>query len=193
MPPVSDDEWRTLLHLVTSYARVRRAATARAALELVVRMVPQHVQPVTYAALVELVRETLSDADRAMWHGEDHAPRRTLTEKRELSDWMAAVHAASPAALEALARVRTQIPLMVAPATWPEYWLPLVTAFAQPCVSVHAPTRQAAVSHLPYVVLAPEMHLHIDPTHLAPHIEAMFGHILLPLSLIHISEPTRPY
>ena len=192
MPPVSDDEWRTLLHLVTSYARVRRAATARAALELVVHMVPQHVQPVTYAALVELVRETLSDADRAMWHGEDHAPRRTLTEKRELSEWMAAVHAASPAALEALARVRTQIPSMVAPATWPEYWLPLVTAFAQPCVSVHAPTRHAAVSHLPYVVLAPEMHQHIDPAHLAPHMEAMFGHILLPLlETLMAPETTR--
>lgn len=181
MPPVSDDEWRTLLHLVTSYAHVRRAATARAALQLVVYMVPQYVQPVTYAALVELVRETLSDADRAMWQGEDHAPRRTLTEKRELTDWIAAVHAASPAALEALVRVRTLIPHMVAPATWPEFWLPLVTAFAQPCVSVHAATRQAAVSHLQYVVLAPEMHLHVDTAHLAPHIEAMFGHILLPL------------
>lgn len=181
MPPVSDDEWRTLLHLVTSYAHVRRAATARAALQLVVYMVPQYVQPVTYAALVELVRETLSDADRAMWQGEDHAPRRTLTEKRELTDWIAAVHDASPAALEALVRVRTLIPHMVAPATWPEFWLPLVTAFAQPCVSVHAATRQAAVSHLQYVVLAPEMHLHVDTAHLAPHIEAMFGHILLPL------------
>ena len=81
---------------------------------------------------------------------------------------------------------------MVAPATWPEYWLPLVTAFAQPCVSVHAPTRHAAVSHLPYVVLAPEMHQHIDPAHLAPHMEAMFGHILLPLlETLMAPETTR--
>lgn len=183
IPAVTDDEWRTLLHVVASYARVRRAAPARSALALAAHLT-SHATRLTYAPLVELVRDTLSSADRALWHGEDHAPRRTLTENRHFSEWISAVHAASLPALDALARVRTRIPALItsAPdpsAAWPDFWLPLVAAFAQPCVSVHRLTRQAAVSHLQHIVLAPEMYTPCAPP--AQHVDAMFGNILLPL------------
>lgn len=190
LPLVTEDEWRSLLHLMASYARVKRARTARAALSLAIHMLP-HASVVTYAVLVEMIRETLSSADRASWHGEDHTPRRTLTEKREISDWITAVHALSTPALEGLASVRTRIPALMKAAAasneaavstaWPELWLPLIAALAQPCVSVHRATRKAAVLHLQHVVLAPDMLTDVEPAQVAPHLDAMFGNILLPL------------
>ncbi|KAL4402001.1 GDP/GTP exchange factor for ARF [Malassezia pachydermatis] len=179
----ANDEGRTILHLLTTLARVRRAETARAALQLAMLWLP-HATPVTFAPLMELVRSIISEADRALWLGEEGAPRRTLTEKRERSDWIAAVHAHSAQALAALAQTRALIPSLQAaspdpPASWPEYWLPLIAALAQPCVSVHRATRAAAVQYLPSVVLAPEMAT--GPAKMSVHLDAMYGNILLPL------------
>lgn len=187
--PLADapDDWARLLHIVATYARVQRAGAAVAALDIAIYLLDHACSTATYAPLVELIRGLMSGADRALWQGArgDSGPRRTLTEKRALSEWIGAVHARSTDALAALARARVNIPDLIrtAPDTsraWPECWLPLVAALAQPCVNAHRPARQAAVAHLSRVVLSPEM-LDPAPRPLAPHLDAMFGNILLPL------------
>lgn len=182
VPLDTDDEWRTLLHLLATYARVRRAPTARAALGLAAYLLAAPTA-LTLAPLMELVRDLLSSADRALWRHEASAPRRTLTEKRELSEWMAAAHAASGPALRALAQVRDVLPALVRAAAdpgaaWAEYWLPLLAALSQPCVSMHRPTRSVALTCLQQAALSPAL---LEPAPQARHREALLGHILLPL------------
>lgn len=182
VPVATDDERRTLLHLFSAYARVRRAPTARAALGLATHLLATPTA-LSLPPLIELVRDLLSSADRALWHHEASASRRTLTEKREWSEWMAAAHGASAPVLQALAKVREALPALVAAApdpsaAWAEYWLPLIAALSQPCVSMHRPTRLVALSCLQQVVLSPSL---LTPPPLARHREAMLGHILLPL------------
>ncbi|WFD20073.1 GDP/GTP exchange factor for ARF [Malassezia caprae] len=182
VPLDTDDEWRTLLHLLSTYARVRRAPTARAALGLAAHLLAAPTA-LTLPPLMELVRDLISSADRALWHHETGAARRTLTEKRELGEWMAAVHASSGPALQALAQVREALPALVQAAAepgaaWAEYWLPLLAALSQPCVSMHRPTRLVALTCLQQAALAPAL---LEPAPQARHREALLGHILLPL------------
>ena len=182
VPLDTDDEWRALLHLFSTFARVRRAPTARAALALAAHLLAAPTA-LSLPPLIELVRDLLSSADRALWHHETGAARRTLTEKRELGEWMAAAHAASAPALQALSQVRDTLPALVraapdAGAAWAEYWLPLLAALSQPCVSMHRPTRLAALSCLQQTVLSPAL---LEPAPLARHREALLGQILLPL------------
>lgn len=182
VPLDTDDEWRTLMHLLAVYARVRRAPAARAALSLASHLLASPTA-LSLPPLVELVRDLLSSADRALWHQEANAPRRTLTERRELSDWMAAAHGSSASALQALAQVREVLPALVqaAPdpnAAWAENWLPLLATLSQPCVSMHRPTRAVALTCLQQAVLSPAL---LDPPPVAQHREALLGRILLPL------------
>ncbi|WFD03220.1 GDP/GTP exchange factor for ARF [Malassezia obtusa] len=179
-------EWQQLAQTVALFARPQRAATVRAAFALAREQLGAACTPASYAALVELARELVSTADRALWHAARDArdaQRRTLTEKRELAEWEEAAQAATLALLPALAQLEAAIPALLerdGPDAWPQYWLPLLAALAQQCVNASRATRQAAVAHLQRVVLAPNA-LRVAPAPVAPHLAAVFENILLPL------------
>ncbi|WFC96065.1 GDP/GTP exchange factor for ARF [Malassezia brasiliensis] len=178
--------WQQLAQVVTTYAATQRADAARLAFALTRHALRDACTATNYAALVELARELTASTDRALWLAAREARdahRRTLTEKRERADWEEAAQAATLALLPALAHVHKTLPARLAADgadAWPQYWLPLVAALAQPCVNASRATRQAAVAQLQRVVLAPEM-LQTAPRPAAPHLAAVFANILLPL------------
>lgn len=178
--------WQQLAHVVTTYAATQRADAARLAFALTRHALRDACTATNYAALVELARELIASTDRALWLATREARdahRRTLTEKRARADWEEAAQAATLALLPALAHVHKTLPARLAAdgaGAWPQYWLPLAAALAQPCVNASRATRQAAVAHLQRVVLAPEM-LQTAPAPAAPHLAAVFANILLPL------------
>ncbi|WFD31797.1 GDP/GTP exchange factor for ARF [Malassezia sp. CBS 17886] len=183
------DDWVRVLHVAAVYAKVRRADAVRIAVRLGVRLIDAGCTAENYAPVIELLRELVSAADRALWlavrEGGERAPRRTLTEKRELGDWEAEVQARCTDALAALHRARVQVPALLAhardiDAAWPQFWLPLLASLAQQCVNAYRPARQAAVSHLQHVLLSPEL-LSPAPPRLALHLDAAFSNILFPL------------
>lgn len=177
-------EWQQLARIVATYAKVQRADSARIAFDIARHQLGHACNAASYAALVELARELISTADRALWLNAKEQARRTLTEKRELGDWEEAVQQATLALLPALEHVKGEIPALLQGSdlvsAWPAYWLPLLAALAQQCVNASRLTRQAAVGHLQRVVLAPDA-LRVAPSPVAPHLEAIFQNILFPL------------
>ncbi|WFD07354.1 GDP/GTP exchange factor for ARF [Malassezia vespertilionis] len=180
-------EWLPLQQVVTMYAAVRREQSVRLSFALASFLLDHACTPANYALLIEMTRELISSADRAMWLvAREHAQaRRTLTEQREQSDWQAAVQSESLVALAALERVKSHIPSLLGGTenlqqAWGAYWLPLFAALAQQCVNANRAARQAAVVHLQRAVLTPEV-LKRAPPQMAVHLEAVFHNILLPL------------
>ena len=181
-------EWQLLLQVLGTYSHARRADTAHLAVDLGVFLMEKACVRENYAALVDYLRELVLAVDRSVWRSAREsagAPRRTLTEKRELGEWDAALRERSGDALKALERAKMQAPTLVRTAShpaqaWTDLWLPLIAGLAQQCVNAHRATRQAAVTHLERVVLAPEM-LDPAPEPTAPALQLVFTNILFPL------------
>ncbi|WFD44460.1 GDP/GTP exchange factor for ARF [Malassezia psittaci] len=184
----TQSSWQKLAQLVNIYARPKRRESACMAFALAEYHLLHSCTALNFAALIELAREIISNADRALWVAA-RQPRDgskiSKSQLQSLTDWEQGVQSSTLSLLSAMEQVKEHIPELLAEETsnrnaWAQYWLPLIAALAQQCVDASRATRQAAVAHLQRVVLGPAMLKHA-PQPFAPELEAMFQNILFPL------------
>ena len=179
----TEQEWTQFLRALMAFSRIRRARCARAARGLGTYLIENEANRYNYATLVEQLRELALAADRALWRSAaDSAsgPRRTLTEKREQSNWEAAVREQSVAAVVALQKSAGTVPEIVRSVPWTACWLPLLASLAQQCVNAYRPTRSAATTALERVIVSPGL-TESAPQPALASLALVFENILFPL------------
>lgn len=179
----SEQDWAPALRALAVFSRVRRADAVSAACGFCSFLVANEANKYNFAAIVERLRELALAADRLLWRIAAEGaggPRRTLTEKREQSDYAAAVREQSTIAVVALQRTIKNVPALVRSGTWTGYWMPLLAALAQQCVNAYRPTRNAATAALEMVAVSPELE-DPAPTAVLASVGLVFENILFPL------------
>ncbi|WFD35252.1 GDP/GTP exchange factor for ARF [Malassezia cuniculi] len=175
--------WALVTRIIAAFSRVRRADAVRAYCGLCAYLIENEANSHNYAVLVERLREIALAVDRMLWRSAAESaggPRRTLTEKREQSDWEAAVREQSAVAVDALQKSVRGVSGLVTSDSWPTYWLPLLAALAQQCVNAYRPTRNAATTALERVIMSQEL-MEPAPKPVLGSVALVFENILFPL------------
>ncbi|PWN34678.1 Sec7-domain-containing protein [Meira miltonrushii] len=196
---VSKTEWSIILTMLAIYGNARSAKAAHyslACLESIIRMdaASDAITVENFSGIVYLLRDFARSADTirldsGQQNGGDQQSRKTLTEKKALREYEEACQQRGPKAVEYLEMLKARIPRLSSqlPATsitetWTSFWSPLMLAIAQQYTNGHRATRQAALTHLQRILLAPEIvgsgEDNVPETRSILH--SMFGTVLFP-------------
>jgi brefeldin A-resistance guanine nucleotide exchange factor 1 len=164
----SQADWNEVLSLVSDSFTTRSAQSIDLLYDLVSVIAQFHLSSSNFTAVVRLLKDIAQTADpepvlREIGQREKQGYRLTLTEKKELTEYVEACRAKAPLAIQKLEDTRRCIPDILAATssstfagTWSQCWLTLTAALASQCVNTHRPTRQAALTSLQRVLLSSE-------------------------------------
>ncbi|CAO1633127.1 unnamed protein product [Parajaminaea phylloscopi] len=168
--PFVDDAkaWDNLLALVSDSLVTRTSASIELAYNFVSTVSTLHLSLHNFVAVVQLLRDVAQTADpepmlRDVQKREKQGYRLTLTEKKELTEYVEACRAKGPLAIKRLDDVKLVIPALLSSdvartgAAWSQCWLTLTSALASQCINAHRGTRQEALTALQRVVFSSEL------------------------------------
>lgn len=174
--PLVDDSraWDGLLSLVTDSLTIRTSSCIELAYSCISTIASLHLNSHNFVAVVQLLRDVAQAADpesmlRDIQRREKQGYRLTLTEKKELTEYVEKCRAMGPMAIRRLEDTRLVIPDLLAssPAqpgatasasgAWSQYWLTLTSALASQVVNTHRATRQEALTSLQRVLFSREL------------------------------------
>lgn len=164
----SQSEWNGVLSLVSDSFSTRSAQNIDLLYSLVSTISALHLSASNFVSTVQLLRDIAQAADpepmlKEIHKREKQGYRLTLTEKKELTEYVEMCRQKGPEAIRRLEEVQRSVPGILqaseqdargAAAVWSECWLTLTSALASQCVNAHRPTRQAALSALQQVLLS---------------------------------------
>lgn len=164
----SQADWNEVLSLVSDSFTTRSAQSIDLLYDLVSVIAQFHLSSSNFTAVVRLLKDIAQTADpepvlREIGQREKQGYRLTLTEKKELTEYVEACRAKAPLAIGKLEDTRRRIPDLLSDTsspmfagTWSQCWLTLTAALASQCVNTHRATRQAALTSLQRVLLSSE-------------------------------------
>lgn len=158
--------WDGLLSLVSDSLTTRTSKSIELAYSLISTVAKLHLSLDNFVSTVQLLRDVAQAADpepmlRDIHKREKQGYRLTLTEKKELTEYVEACRAKGPLAVKRLEDIKLRVPDLVASSgtgsAWSQCWLPLTSAIASQCINAHKGTRQEALTALQRVLFSDEL------------------------------------
>lgn len=179
----SEEQWNEALALISDTFATRSAHDIQLLSSLIGTIASAHLCQANSVAVVHLLRDLAQLADpepvlKEVQKREKQGYRLTLTEKKELTEYVEACRSQGPSAVKRLEAVKNSIPIAAIDANgeassahasvWSQCWLTLTSALASQVVNGHRDTRQAAIQSLQVVLCSsPEQ---LSPTTSPPGV-----------------------
>lgn len=198
-------EWDALLDIVASSLSTRTAKSIELSYTLISKIAESHLSMSNFVGTVQLLRDVAQSADpeallREVHKREKSGYRLTLTEKKELTDYVDACRNQGPLAVQKLESVKAAIPGVLkqqseAVAAWSQCWLTLTSALASQCINTHRGTRQAALESLQRVMLSGHLTERMETSQksLASGVRQIFLTSLFPVLDQLVPTPESPF